>query len=82
MVPASTSIHVVEGVPKNGCCQCLCSQGKLQLPPASLGDSPRPAGRSGLDSYQVKAFALGSTVCEILCEPFILSCGTPKFKPQ
>ena len=36
---ASTSVHVVERAPQNGCHQCLCPQGQLQLPPASPGDS-------------------------------------------
>ena len=39
MVLTSTSVHVVEGASKNGCFQCLYSQGELHLPPASLGDS-------------------------------------------
>ena len=68
MVPSSISIHVVEGAPNNSCRQCLCPQG--EPPPASLGDSPRPAGRSGPGSCQITAFALGPGVCEILCEPF------------
>ena len=32
MALASTSEHVVERAPNNGCCQCLCPQGELQLP--------------------------------------------------
>lgn len=36
---ASTSVPVVEGASKNGFCQCLCPQDKLQLLPSSLGDS-------------------------------------------
>ena len=68
MVPSSISIHVVEGAPNNSCRQCLCPQG--EPPPASLGGSPRPAGRSGPGSCQITAFALGPGVCEILCEPF------------
>ena len=35
--------------------------------PASPGDSPRPAGRSG--SYQITVFVLGPSAHEILCAP-------------
>ena len=70
MVPANTNVHMVEGAPKNGCHQCLWPQGELQLPPASLGDSPRPTGRSVPGSYQVMAFILGPGVCEIFCALF------------
>ena len=38
--------------------------------PASPGDSPRPAGRSGPGSCQITAFALGSGGCESLRAPF------------
>lgn len=44
VAPASPSVPVVEGAPGIGCYQCLRPQGELQLPPASLGDAPRPAG--------------------------------------
>ena len=88
MVPPSTSVHVVEGAPKDSCCQCLCPQGELQLPPASLGDSPRSAGRSDPGSYQMFAFALGPKACEILCVPLKSkvsispsSLGLPKLSP-
>ena len=37
--------------------------------PASPQDSPRPAGRSSPGSYQITAFALGPSACEILCVP-------------
>ena len=36
---ASTKDHVAEGVPHNGCHQCLCARGELPLPPVSPGDS-------------------------------------------
>ena len=65
MANASTNDHVVEGAPKNGCCQCLCLWGELQLPPASLGDSPGSAGRSDPGSYQMTASSLGPGACEI-----------------
>ena len=40
------------------------------MPPASLEDHPRPAGRQGPGFYQITAFALGPGACEILCIPF------------
>ena len=40
------------------------------MPLASLGDSPRPAGKSGPGSYQITAFALSPRACDILCTPF------------
>ena len=30
MALASTSVHMVEQAPQNGCCQFLCPQGELQ----------------------------------------------------
>ena len=69
MALASTRVHMVDRAPQNGCCQCLCPQDELQLPPASPGDSPRSAGRSDPGSFQITA-ALHPGVCEILCEPF------------
>lgn len=65
MTPTNTCVHVAEGAPMNGCHQCLCAQGELQLPSASLGDSPRAANRSGLGSYQITAFAICLRACEI-----------------
>ena len=38
--------------------------------PASPGDPPRPADRSGWGSYEITAFALGPGVCQILCVLF------------
>lgn len=38
--------------------------------PTSPGDSPRPAGRSGIGSYQIATFALGPGAYEVLCVPF------------
>ena len=58
MLPTHTSVHEVEGAPKYGYHQCLCPQAEPQPLPASLGDSPRAAGRSGPGSYQITAFAL------------------------
>ena len=47
----------------------LWPQREPQLPPASPGDPPRPAGRSGPGSYGVTAFALGPGACDTLCVP-------------
>lgn len=46
------------------------SPGELQLPPASLENSLRSAGRSDPGSFQITASALAPSVCEILCESF------------
>ena len=70
MVLASSSVQVVEQVPQNGCLHCLCPQGELQLPLASLGDLPRSVGRSDPGFFQITASALGPIAYEILCSPF------------
>ena len=88
MAPACTSVHEVEETPKYGCHQCLCLLGELHPLPASLGDAPKQAGRSGLGSYKITAIALGPGACEILFVPFksevstFLSCvRLPKVNP-
>ena len=43
--------YVLERTSKNGCHQCLCPQGELQLHPAFPGDSPRSSGRSDPGSH-------------------------------
>lgn len=48
------------------CHYCPCSQGELQLPLTSPGDSPRPEVRSDTGSYQITFFTLGHNVPEIL----------------
>ena len=74
-------INKLEGVFQNGTCQHQCPhnrtgspewlpavslpQRELQLPPASLGDSPRSASKSDQGLYQIVASALGLGVCEI-----------------
>ena len=65
-----TSVHMVGKSPLNGCHQGPCPQGELQLPPASLGDSPRSGCRSNPGSFQIIASSLGSGICGILCAPF------------
>ena len=41
---------------QNGCCQYLCPCSEPQLPPASAGDPPILAARSGPFTYGVTAF--------------------------
>ena len=50
MVLARASVCVVEQVPQNDCCQYLCPQSELWLPPVSPEGSPRQA--SGSDPVQ------------------------------
>ena len=54
MATASTTFHMVE--PKYGLCQCLCSHGEQQSPPAYVGGSPRPA--VGLAHAPIKLWIL------------------------
>ena len=70
VAPASTSVHVVERAPPNGCLQCLCPHGESQMPPNPPRGSPRSACGSDPGSFQITASALGSGVCAILCVPF------------
>lgn len=57
-------------------------------PQTSPGASPRSAGRSGLGSYQIFAFALGPSKHEILCASFKIevcfpqSCRASIIKPH
>ena len=46
---------------KNFCYQCPCPHGEPQPPPASAGDPPTLAGRSGSVSYGVTAPSPGSS---------------------
>ena len=69
MTLASTSVHVVEGAPINGCCQCLCPRGAAvasclsgSLSKISVGSDP--------GSFQITASALGPGARGILCVPF------------
>ena len=80
MVLASTNVLVVEQAPPNGYHQCLCSQGKLHLPPASLEGSPKSAGGSDPGSFQITASVLGLGAAEILCAPF-KSGGSISYSP-
>ena len=56
--------------------------------PASPGDPPRPAGRSGPGSYGVTVFALSPNARQTLWAPsksgdcFPQSCGAPAIKPH
>ena len=65
MVLTSTYVRMVEQAPQNGSCQCLCYHGKSQLLPATLGDTPRSAGRSDLGSFQTTTSAL--SVRDFVC---------------
>lgn len=56
-------------VPQNGFHQCLCYQGELLLPTASLRDSPVSAREFEPDFLPITASALGPGVCEIFCVP-------------
>lgn len=67
MACASTSVHVVEGAPRNGCCHCLCPQGELQLSLASPEDSSRIASRSDPGSYCITPPALDPRAFENFC---------------
>ena len=51
-------------------------------PPASPGDPPRPAGRSGPDTYQIAAFALGPGAREILHAPFMSEVSISPSPPE
>ena len=66
MVLAHTNVLVVEQAPQDGCQQHLCPQDETQLPPASLGGSPRSAGGFDPGSFQISASALGPRACELL----------------
>lgn len=74
--------------PQNGCCWRLCPQDELRLSPASLGDSPRSAGRSASGYCQMAASALILEQVRFLCAPFQSgdsishsSLGLPKVSP-
>ena len=70
MVLISTSFLMVRQPPRNDCFQALCPQWESQLPPASLGGSPRSESVSNSSSFQVTASALGFGMYEVLCAPF------------
>ena len=55
--------------PQNYCCQCLCPHGETQPPPASAGDPPTLAGRSGSVSRGSLLLPLGPDVHTTLCVP-------------
>ena len=61
---------MVEQAPQKGCHQCLYSQGESQLPPASLGGSPRSASGSDPGCFQITASVLGLRAYEVLYVPF------------
>lgn len=61
---------MVEWVPQNGYCRCLCPQDESQLSSSSLGGSPGSARESDSSFFQITASALSPGVYEILCAPF------------
>ena len=54
---------------QNFCCQCPCPHGEPQPPPASAGDPPTLAGRSGSVSMGSLLLPLGPDVHTTLCVP-------------
>ena len=52
---------------QNFCCQCPCPCGEPQLPPASAGDPPTLADRSGSVSYGVTATSPWVLICTLFC---------------
>ena len=58
-MPRSTS--------QNFCCQCPCPLSEPQPPPASAGDPPTLADRSGSVSYGVTAPSPWVLMCTLLC---------------
>ena len=56
-------------IPLYLCHQCPCSHSEPQLLPASPGDPPRPAVRSGLGSCEFTALPLCRGVHETFCVP-------------
>ena len=70
-MPRSTS--------QNFCCQCPCPRGEPQPPPASAGDLPTLAGRSGSVSYGVTAPSPLVLICTLLrvCPPRVESLFPP-----
>ena len=56
-----------QGVLPRTSAQCRCPRGEPQHPPASAGDPPTLAGRSGSVSYEVTAPSPWVLVCTLLC---------------
>ena len=54
---------------QNFCCLCPCPHGELQPPPASAGDPPKLAGRSGSVSMGSLLLPLGPNEHTTLCVP-------------
>ena len=66
-MPTGFNVHAVEGASKNGCCQCLCPQGELRFPPASLWGSQDL--QSGLTQAAVKLLLPWILACVRVCVP-------------
>lgn len=69
MTVTSPSGLIADGLQKKRCFQRLCPQDELRLPPASLGESLRSAGRSGPGSFPIAVSALAHGVCETCVHP-------------
>ena len=54
---------------QNFCCQCPCPRGETEPPPASAGDPPILAGRSGSVSMGSLLLLLGPDAHTTLCVP-------------
>ena len=55
LLPSPLGELTLMNIPWGLCLQCPCPHSEPQLTPTSLGDPPRPAGRSGSGSYVVTA---------------------------
>ena len=60
-------VPTIKWCPPNGYHQCLCPQGKFQVPHASLGGSLKSTSGSDACSFQITASSLGARAREILC---------------
>ena len=83
-----TGVPVVEQASQNGSHQCLCPQGELQLPPASVGSTLRSACRFDSSFFQIIS-ALGLGEYEIFVYTiqewslyFPQPSGSPESKPH
>lgn len=63
-------IHAVEGAPRVTVTSIVVPMGELQLPWHSWGDLSTLTHRSGSACYEIAAFTLGLSACEIVCPPF------------
>lgn len=75
-------------IPQSGCCQCLCPQGDLRLPPNFPRSFPIAVGGTDPGFFWITVSVLSSGVCELLCSPFKSGLyfqqpyGSPESKPR